>query len=146
MRNLLALGLTVLMVISLNSMAWASGGESHEGGPRNLFPKPQPTKSKATRPAKVTLLEPKALSVVQGTQVTLKWSESEGADSYRIQVATDPNFKWLIASEDFFKGTSYEVKGLEAGKHYFWRVYGVKSDNDPSYTAGFADFSSFETK
>lgn len=82
-------------------MQVAAHKESHS---RNLFPKPEADKSKTTRPGKVTLLEPKALSSVQGNQVTLKWKEATDADSYRVQVATDPNFKWLVANEDFYKG------------------------------------------
>lgn len=149
------LGLMILISLTSASGALAESGGHAETGhkentkeskSRNLFPKPEADKSKTARMPKVTLLEPKALSTVQGAQVTLKWQEAAGADSYRVQVATDPNFKWLVANEDFYQGTSYEVKGLEAGKHYFWRVYAWKSDNDPSYMSGFADFSSFETK
>jgi hypothetical protein len=144
--------LSVFIALSFNSISWAhhtpehkeNAGEEH--GATNLFPKPVANKSKTGRMPKVTLLEPKALSSVQGTQVTLKWQTVSEADSYRVQVATDPNFKWLVANEDFYKGTSYEVKNLESGKHYYWRVYAWKSDNDPSYLSSFADFSSFETK
>lgn len=143
-----ALGLMIMISLGLSSMSLAAGGptEAHKEKARNLFPKPEANKSKTTPLPKVTLLEPKALSTVQGPQVTLKWEAAAEADSYRVQVATDANFKWIVANEDFYKGTSYEVSNLEAGKHYFWRVYAWKSDNDPNYMSGFGNFSSFETK
>ena len=148
-RRLLIPALTLLVFLSLNSTSFANEEATagkHNEGARNLFPKPQANKSKTGRMPSVTLLEPKALSSVTGSQVTLKWQAVTEADSYRVQVATDPNFKWLVANEDFFKGTSYEVKNLEAGMNYFWRVYAWKSDNDPGYLSSFADYSSFETK
>lgn len=146
MRTLIR-GLLCLALICLNSIAWAAGGnhdENYHG--RNLFPKKQAQRDLVERLPKVTYLEPKALSKVSGSEVTLKWQAVEKADSYRIQVATDPNFKWIVVNEDFFKGTSYDLKNLEPGKHYFWRVYAWKTDNDPAYMSSFADFLSFETK
>lgn len=110
----------------------------------NFFPKKQANREKTVRPGMVELLEPKALAKISGGQVTLKWNEIAGADSYRVQVATDPNFKWLVKQEDFFKGNSYQVTGLEAGKHYFWRVYAWRTGNDPGWMSSFAKFSSFE--
>ncbi len=121
-------------------------GEQHGEHKPDFFPKKEANKEVTTRPGKVTLLEPKALSQVSGNQVTLKWQEVAQADSYRVQVATDPNFKWLVTNEDFYKGTSYELKGLESGKHYFWRVYAFKSENDPGYLSSFSNLSSFEVK
>ncbi len=112
----------------------------------DFFPKKLANKEATARPEVVTLLEPKALSQVSGNQVTLKWKEATHADSYRVQVATDPNFKWLVTNVDFFKGTTYDLKGVESGKHYFWRVYAWNSNNDPSYLSSYSNLSSFEVK
>ena len=120
--------------------------EHHGEHKPDFFPTKQANKEVTARPEKVTLLEPKALSQVSGNQVTLKWKEAAQADSYRVQVATDPNFKWLVTNEDFYKATSYELKGLESGKHYFWRVYAFKSENDPGYLSSYSNLSSFEVK
>lgn len=140
--------LSLLSVLTLGSaqanQPAAAHSENNNHHNTNFFPKLQPSRGKGTQVPMVELLEPKALSKVSGGQVTLKWKEVEGADSYRVQVATDPNFKWLVKQEDFFKGNSYPVTGLEAGKHYFWRVYAWKTDNDKGWMSSFAKFSSFE--
>ncbi|PIS11912.1 MAG: fibronectin type III domain-containing protein [Bdellovibrio sp. CG10_big_fil_rev_8_21_14_0_10_47_8] len=136
--------LSALILTSLVFAQFARANEEAEHRPV-LFPKKEADASKATRPAVVELLEPKALSKVSGSDVTLKWSEATGAESYHLQVATDPNFKWLVVNEAFVKGTSYDVKGLEAGLHYFWRVYGQRSENDRGWMSSFSNLSSFET-
>ena len=136
-----------LSFLSLLTFRVAKANESaHEDNHHNtnFFPKLQANKEKGTRLPMVELLEPKALSKVSGGQVTLKWKDVPGADSYRVQIATDPNFKWLVKQEDFYKGNSYNLTGLVAGKHYFWRIYAWKTGNEPGWTSGFAKFSSFE--
>lgn len=95
-----------------------------------------PQKELTTAPQKAEGLEPAWYSVIEGSTVTLKWTAAVGADSYHLQVATDPKFKWLVVNEHFFKGTQYELSGLESGKHYFWRVAGMKSDNEAYYLHG----------
>lgn len=124
-----------------------TGKEQHQGHRKgDFYPKKPADKSLSNRPEKVELVEPKALAQVPAGTVVLKWNESQGADSYRLQVATDPNFKWLVLQEDLFKGTSYEVKNLEAGQQYFWRVYGLRPQNEAGHSSSFASQSSFETK
>lgn len=120
--------------------------ETHNGANLHLLTPPMVNRAKATRPGKVALESPAAFAKVQGGTATLKWTESKGADSYQIQVATDPNFKWLLKNENFYKGNSMELGGLEAGKQYFWRVAGMKGDNDPEYIKGFFTMSSFEAR
>ncbi|MEZ0391966.1 MAG: fibronectin type III domain-containing protein [Pseudobdellovibrionaceae bacterium] len=144
--NTLALFLTSIALVSLS--AFASGGEEqHEGTRKNdFYPNKPADKSLATRPAKATLLEPKAFSNVAPGTVTLKWQEAAGADSYRVQVATDPNFKWLVTQQDFVKATSLDVSNLEAGQQYFWRVYSMNPKNESGFTSSFASVSSFEVK
>lgn len=120
--------------------------KSKTGANLHLLAPPALNRAKATRPGKVILETPAAFAKVQGGSATLKWTESQGADSYHVQVATDPNFKWLVKNENFYKGTSMDVGGLEAGKQYFWRVAGMKGDNDPEYIKGFFANSSFEAR
>lgn len=52
----------------------------------------------------------------------LKWEYACGADSYEVEIASDPNFKNIV-----FRGTSrnnfIDPAGLESGaKTYYWRV------------------------
>lgn len=101
-------------------------------------------KSVTTPPEKVELVAPAFEAKVEGS-VILKWKTSATADKYLVQVATDPNFKWLVVDEPAYTKTELEVKGLEKAKHYYWRVYSVKSNNNPGYMKGVASKSMFDT-
>ena len=111
-----------------------------------VMPQPVKDSSKSTLPGKVELVEPKAFATVSGTTVELQWKAAEGATSYRVQVAKDPNFKWLVNQQDFVKDTKLSVSGLEAGTEYHWRVFPWAKDNDPNWTSGFATRSTFTVK
>ena len=132
-----------VLFISLSVLAAGGGGQKHH---TDFFPPKEANKELTTRPGKVELLEPGALSQVSGTEVTLKWKPAENAESYKVQVATDPNFKWIVSQVEFHKDTTFKVSGLESGKHYFWRVFGKKPGNEATYSNGFGTFSSFEVK
>ncbi len=111
-----------------------------------VMPQPVKDKSKSIVPGKVDLLEPKAFSTVAGTTVELQWKASEGATSYRVQVAKDPNFKWLVTQQDFVKETKFSVSGLESGTEYHWRVFPWAKDNEPAWTTGPSSRSVFTVK
>lgn len=124
----------------------AAHGEGHGEGHGHSVGIPQPVAdlSKSTLPGRVTLTEPKALAKV-GPTVTLKWTASEGAEVYHLQVAKDPRFKWLVVDNYQVTGDSFETPNLEPGP-YFWRVAGRKPLNEPSYTKGYFTTSSFEVR
>lgn len=123
------------------------GHQAKAGGRDNnaLFPPKQPNKALSTTPADPQLVSPEFMKTVREPSVTLTWKEVEGAQKYHVQVATDPNFKWLKADENLYQGTSLEVKNLEAGKHYYWRVAAVKPDNMSTYMTGNFSKSMFQT-
>lgn len=124
-----------------------AAGEAHGGrDPGKLFPPPKMNKSKSTPPKRTELIEPAFMAQVPGTLVTLKWNVVETAENYHLQVATDPNFKWLMVDDNFVKRPSFELKQLQAGKTYYWRVAAVKNSNDPMFIKGAFEASSFETK
>jgi len=110
-----------------------------------LFPPPQPDLTLAQSPAKPSLESPTYYQKVAPGAVTLKWKESAETPSFHIQVATDPDFKWLVKEEHLFKGNTLEISGLEASKHYFWRIAGIKSNNKNGHTKGPYASSMFET-
>lgn len=118
------------------------GGEEHKAP---LFPQPVKDPQKVLHLGSPELQEPAFMAKVTGTTTSLKWKSVEGADYYKVQVATDANFKWLVSEELMYKGTQYEVKGLAAGKHYYWRIFAGKSTNDPGYTKSAPAKSMFET-
>ncbi len=119
--------------------------EKHSKTATQFFPKKQADKTMATRPEAPELLEPAFMTKVTGGSVTLKWKEVAGSTNYHFQLATDPNFKWLVKDDFLFQGTSYQATGLEAGKHYYWRVAAQKGTNDPAYTKSGFNKSMFET-
>lgn len=140
--------LSCLLLVSIG--AHAAGGEHGSGKAHRdnttLFPQPQKDAAKGTAPASPEIVSPAFGSKVEGASVALTWKASEGADSYHVQVATDPNFKWLKADEHWVLGTSFEAKDLETGKHYYWRVAPWKNDNVAATNKGSFSVSSFETK
>lgn len=110
-----------------------------------LFPQPKPNTTLSQRPAKPELSGPSFYEKIGDTKVILKWKEAAGATSYHVQVATDPNFKWLVKEENILKATTLEVGGLERGKSYFWRVAGLKTENKAGHLQGMFAASMFET-
>ncbi len=111
----------------------------------NFFPKKEADRTLAIRPVAPELLEPVFMTKVTNGAVTLKWKEVPGTTNYHLQLATDANFKWLVVNEVLYKGTYFEAKNLEAGKHYYWRVASQKGDNEPTYTKSGFNKSMFET-
>jgi hypothetical protein len=99
----------------------------------SLFPEKQQNAKLSTRPSVVELTAPKFLSKVAGT-AKLAWKEARGANTYHVQVATDPNFKWVVAEDHFVKSNTFEFSKAEAGLKYFWRVAAYNSDNDSMFT------------
>jgi hypothetical protein len=110
-----------------------------------LFPPPQANVTLGERPDKPELTTPGYFQKISDSKVTLQWKASPNAEVYHVQVAKDPNFKWLVKEENLYKGTSLDVTGLEGGKHYFWRVSGMKPDNKAGHIQGFFSASMFET-
>ena len=137
----------ILFSVFVCSIVLAAGG-GEEGGKAHhdwnkVSPQPVADTSKSVIPASTKLVTPTFLQKVQGNEATLKWEEVSGTEYY-LQVATDAAFKWMIVDSPNMKTTEYTVKGLEAGKQYFWRVYTQKPDNWVGYTKGNSVKTSFE--
>lgn len=145
--SVLAFALTIALTsISLAEQAAHGGG--HENLPEkmnSLFPEPQPQLTKREVPAKPELASPAFNAQTSGDKTTLQWKQVTGADEYHVQVATDTNFKWLVAEDFHVKATSFEATGLTAGTKYYWRVAGVNSTNWSTFRKGFFSMSSFQT-
>lgn len=142
---------TSLICFSFYSYANEQTNEHAEHKPRhganlNLLPPPPVDASKSTRPESVTIESPAPMAKVTGTSVQLKWSNVKSANQYRLQVATDAAFKWIFVDEKNLSNTEFNLTGLEAGKQYFWRVYSLRTTNDPGYLKGNVANSSFEVK
>lgn len=68
-----------------------------------------------------SLVSPADLSTEVPTEVVLIWNESEGADSYHIQVALDVDFTDIIEDIDNHADTLFSTL-LDYEKTYYWRV------------------------
>jgi hypothetical protein len=133
------------LVFTLTLAHVTLAAESKSGEMNKLFPPLQPVAGLAVEPEKTKLESPAYFAKVSASEVTLKWSAVEGADFYHLQLATDPNFKWLVANEFAVKDTSFQAKGLEAGKHYYWRVLSVKDNNAQTHRKSAFATSMFAT-
>ncbi len=110
-----------------------------------LFPAKQANKDLSTPPAAPELVGPAFMKAIKESSITLEWKPVEGVEVYNVQVATDPNFKWLKLEQNLYKGTSLQVSELEAGKQYYWRVAAVKPDNMATFTKSLFTKSMFKT-
>lgn len=139
-----ALVLAVSMVFSLPAAHAAGDGLTEKMNA--LFPKKQAEPSKREVPAAPALSAPEAFAKVSGPKAALTWSEVAGATEYHVQVATDPNFKWLVSNEYHVKGTTFEANNLEAGKTYYWRVAAVNTHNWDTFRKSVFATSSFNAQ
>lgn len=114
-----------------------------------IFPAKQKKDGASNVPAKVKLSSPKFSEKISGDAVTLTWNASEGATTYHVQVSKDAGFNnrsMYVVEDKKLAATSLEVKGLETGVKYFWRVAAVNGELESTFTkSGFA-FSQFEVK
>lgn len=117
---------------------WASEGHEyyHQGEPQLAL---------NAKPAVPKLVSPAALSSVSGAEVDLKWEAVAEADAYSVQVSTDPGFFSSLVNEGIWNSTDYKVKGLEAGKIYYWRVASLKTGNKTGAIKSNYKRSSFKT-
>ncbi len=61
--------------------------------------------------------------------VEFRWSQPEGANRYRIQVARDADFASVIRDQDRLPGLAHSLEGLEPGR-YWWRLASARADGD----------------
>ncbi len=139
---------SVLVFVTALTMSVNSLAKMNEHGVidmNGLFPPPKNDTTKSEIPVKPELVAPAFFQKINDTKVKLEWKASPNAEAYHVQVATDPNFKWLVKEEEMFKGTSLDVTGLEGGKHYFWRVSSERPSNKETHTHGAFSSSMFAT-
>lgn len=110
-----------------------AGHKDHSAEMNSLFPEKQQNPKLSSRPSVVEITAPKFLSKISGP-AKLEWKEARGANTYHVQVATDPNFKWLVAEDHFVKTNSFGFEKAEACRKYFWRVAAYNTDNDSTFT------------
>lgn len=137
------------MTLALSTQSLAAGGAGGHGDLTEkmnaLFPPKEAKPEKRDVPAKPELVAPSYFATINGDKTNLEWKAVEGAGEYHVQVATDANFKWLVANEYHVKANNFEVSGLKAGHHYYWRVAAVKPNNWDTFRKSFFATSMFAT-
>jgi hypothetical protein len=142
--------LIVAVLFPLSS--WAAGGGGHGASGKtkpwnnDYVAQPPVNPALATNPASPTLTSPEPLQKIAGTNVTLTWQAVEGADAYHVQVATDPNFKWLVMNEPMFPQTTTQPQGLVVNQNYYWRVAAWKNGQNWGANKSHFSASSFSTR
>lgn len=80
-----------------------------------------------------SLIEPDSSSFNNLLMTILKWSNVAGANNYKINVSTDPNFS-TIDFDLTTNAVSIEVNGLTNNTKYYWRIKGVGSDGEGDWS------------
>ncbi len=143
-----ALTLTLTLSLSPKALASEEGHGGHEElaeKMNSLFPEKQAKMAARQAPEKPTLTSPTYFAAITGNNVKLQWTAVQEAEEYHVQVATDPNFKWMVKEDFAHKENSFDLTDLEAGKKYFWRVSAVKPNNWKTFRKSYFATSMFET-
>ncbi|MGE5804201.1 MAG: T9SS type A sorting domain-containing protein, partial [Ignavibacteria bacterium] len=75
---------------------------------------------------------------------TLAWQAVSGADHYRLEINTQPDFTGtIIFDEDTLSDTSHTITGLLNNSTYYWRVQGL---NNFGFSSDTSSIFSFTTK
>jgi hypothetical protein len=91
--------------------------------------------SAPTPPPAPVLSSPANGSINQPTTLTLSWNASPGATSYRLQVADNSSFTLPKVDQGGITGTSWQVKGLDYNKTYYWRVNASNSSGTSPWSS-----------
>ncbi|HPI19682.1 MAG TPA: hypothetical protein PKY56_04865 [Candidatus Kapabacteria bacterium] len=88
-----------------------------------------------------TLLNPENEATNYFTTVNFMWDGSIGAESYYLQVATNPDFSNIVIDQPGITDTEYLVLGLDMSTQYWWRVRMISSCSESNWS----DISTFTT-
>lgn len=79
-------------------------------------------KTRIAGPAAVVLISPEDGAALPPGQVTLVWQQSDEADFYEVEVATDSGFVQLAFQHRSVISNRTTVSSLPANQVYYWRV------------------------
>ena len=65
---------------------------------------------------------------------TLNWEESDGAESYTVQVSKRANMSQPVVNQSDVTGISYGLTNLDYNTRYYWRVRAVNSAGESSWS------------
>ncbi|HNZ71559.1 MAG TPA: BACON domain-containing carbohydrate-binding protein, partial [Prolixibacteraceae bacterium] len=99
----------------------------------------------APKPVTPTLNLPQNNSSNVSKEPTLQWNQSNLADIYFLQIATDMGFTNVVYEDSTISANSKEISGLSAGTNYYWKVK-AKNSNGISNWSDTWNFSTEEDK
>jgi|GEM_PF-6249595 len=100
------------------------------------------TNSFTTKLEPPTIISPKELLVGVAVDELLAWEETEGADTYRVQIATDEDFVSIVADKSGVEELSMPAENLENYTTYYWRA---KAENELGNYSDWSEYGSFIT-
>ena len=90
-------------------------------------------------PGSVSLSSPSNGSTGVVATPELTWSAATQADSYDVQVSSNPSFSSLVVDETGVNGTSYTIaNSLSANTTYYWRVRSINGCGNGAYSSVFS--------
>lgn len=92
------------------------------------------------RPEPPFTSEPK--NKVRATQVRFVWTEAAQANAYRIQVATEPEFRQPLIDQPDLRDTQFSTDQL-GDQRYYWRVASIAQKNGIADQGPFGDTQTF---
>ena len=98
-------------------------------------PAPPPTPTTTPSPEPPSLSSPANETTVTNLEVMLEWDASVDADSYRLQISTEPSFSNLIIDRKGITETHYRLTtGLAWDLTYYWRTNACNADGTSSWS------------
>jgi hypothetical protein len=96
----------------------------------------------APAPAAPSLQSPQNFAACQATTLTFSWLASNGATSYRFQLASDTSFTNRVVDDSTVTTTSRTVASLSGNTSYSWRVCAKNAGGSGQFSArrSFATF------
>jgi len=78
-------------------------------------------------------------AIGQGTATAFDWDNVDGADTYALQVSTDPQFLTKVIEELNLNSSEYTAGPgvLNINTQYFWRVKASNNDSEGEYSEAF---------
>jgi hypothetical protein len=95
------------------------------------------TQSAASTPPAPTLTSPSNNATGISVNPTLLWGTSQGATSYRVQVATASSFSstFMVADASNVTNISFLLNGLASNTLYYWRVSASNASGTSAWSA-----------
>ena len=82
------------------------------------------------RPQAPIQLKPDDQQLYRGESPTLRWTQSQEADRYRLEIAVDQQFEQVLIDRDDLSETRFNTNELPIPGTYFWRLTSIAADGE----------------